>query len=585
MNEDQRPTLGRYIRRAAFLGLVAGLATLYLMLVGIIEAFQARPVISNLVGLGLIVPVIALLVVHHRAGRTPATWPEPTAGRERLVLAPIVSGLVAGLVIGAAVIAEQLLSVRDVLINLTPAVVGIIAVGTSYPVSVAAVIVLSTGLGVVAAVLHLLDPRVTKVLLTAAAAVLVMSLIEPLLRIVFLQLGLPSIATFLYRGGSQGLTQEAALLTFAVVLAAGAALVFRGRAARAKIEALPARQRTTMQVVGIAFVGVVLALMPAIVGTFLSEVVGTVGLYLLMGLGLNIVVGYAGLLDLGYVAFFAVGAYAAAILTSPVSALGWQLSLWAALPIIMLVAAFFGVAVGAPVLRLRGDYLAIVTLGFGEITRILLLSDWLRPLFGGAQGILQVPPPNLLGVQFFGPQQLYYPILISVIVGGVIAWSLANSRVGRAWNAMREDEDVAEATGINTTRYKLLAFAIGAVFGCVAGAFLAVKLGSVFPHNLNLLVSITVLSLIILGGMGSIRGVIVGALVLVGLPELLREFGEYRLLIYGVVLVAMMILRPEGLLPSATRRRELHEEEPEELQYLREAGADTGGPGISGAPA
>jgi branched-chain amino acid transport system permease protein len=145
---------------------------------------------------------------------------------------------------------------------------------------------------------------------------------------------------------------------------------------------------------------------------------------------------------------------------------------------------------------------------------------------------------------------------------------------------MREDEDVAEATGINTTRYKLLAFAFGAVFGCVAGAFFSIKIGSVFPHRLDILVSITVLSLIILGGMGSIRGVIVGALVLVGLPELLREFGEYRLLIYGFVLVTMMLLRPEGLLPSATRKRELHEEETPEEQYKQQAGGDIGS-GIS----
>jgi branched-chain amino acid transport system permease protein len=165
-----------------------------------------------------------------------------------------------------------------------------------------------------------------------------------------------------------------------------------------------------------------------------------------------------------------------------------------------------------------------------------------------------------------------------VVLGALVAYSLANSRVGRAWNAMREDEDVASATGINVTNYKLLAFALGAAFGCIAGAFLAVKLGSIFPHNLNLLVSITVLSLIILGGMGSIPGVIVGAFVLVGLPELLREFGEYRLLIYGAVLITMMLWRPEGLIPSAQRRRELHEEIGDEEQWQHESGAQTAPP-------
>jgi branched-chain amino acid transport system permease protein len=237
-----------------------------------------------------------------------------------------------------------------------------------------------------------------------------------------------------------------------------------------------------------------------------------------------------------------------------------------------------GLILGWPTLRLRGDYLAIVTLGIGEIVRIMLLSDALRPWTGGAQGILQVPPPSLLEIDFFRPQNLYYPILAFAVLGGFVAWSLANSRIGRAWNAMREDEDVAAATGINVVNYKLLAFALGAVFGCIAGAFLAVKLGSIFPHNLNILVSITVLSLIILGGMGSIPGVIVGAFVLVGLPELLREFGEYRLLIYGAVLITMMLLRPEGLIPSAQRRRELHEAESDEEQWQHQVGAQAGAP-------
>jgi branched-chain amino acid transport system permease protein len=330
---------------------------------------------------------------------------------------------------------------------------------------------------------------------------------------------------------------------------------------RQRVATLPPRQQRSLQIAAFVVGLLVLLWLPQLIGSFLSEVVGTVGLYILMGLGLNIVVGYAGLLDLGYVAFFAIGAYTMAILTSPVSALGIGMSFWLAIPIVMLIAGFAGLMIGAPVLRLRGDYLAIVTLGIGEIVRILLLSDALRPWTGGAQGILQVPPPALLDIDFFKPQNLYYPILGFVLVAAFVANSLANSRVGRAWNAMREDEDVAAATGINVTNYKLLAFALGATFGCIAGTFLAVKLGSVFPHKLDVIVSITVLSVIILGGMGSIPGVIVGALVLVGLPELLREFAEYRLLIYGAVLIGMMLWRPEGLIPSAQRRRELHEEE------------------------
>jgi branched-chain amino acid transport system permease protein len=234
-------------------------------------------------------------------------------------------------------------------------------------------------------------------------------------------------------------------------------------------------------------------------------------------------------------------------------------------PIVMVIGGVTGIIIGAPVLRLRGDYLAIVTLGFGEIARIIFLSDWMTPYVGGAQGIQQIPAPtlNLLGLslEFRKPQDIYYPILAACILAALAAWSFQRSRVGRAWTAMREDETVAEATGVNTTVYKLMAFAMGATFGAVAGAFYAAKIGVVFPQNLDIQISINALALIILGGMGSITGVIVGAFMLVGLPGLLREFAEYQLLIFGAVLVAMMLFRPEGLIPNRSRRAELHEEE------------------------
>jgi branched-chain amino acid transport system permease protein len=239
-----------------------------------------------------------------------------------------------------------------------------------------------------------------------------------------------------------------------------------------------------------------------------------------------------------------------------------------------------GIIIGAPVLRLRGDYLAIVTLGFGEIARIIFLSDWMTPYVGGAQGIQQIPAPtiNLLGLalEFRKPQDIYYPILVACILAALAAWSFQRSRVGRAWTAMREDETVAEATGVNTTVYKLMAFSMGATFGAVAGAFYAAKIGVVFPQNLDILISINALALIILGGMGSITGVIVGAFMLVGLPGLLREFAEYQLLIFGAVLVAMMLFRPEGLIPNRSRRAELHEEEGESGPEGADGG---GGPG------
>jgi branched-chain amino acid transport system permease protein len=304
-----------------------------------------------------------------------------------------------------------------------------------------------------------------------------------------------------------------------------------------------------------------LLLLPLVLGTYLTEVVNNVGLYVLMGLGLNIVVGFAGLLDLGYVAFFAIGAYVMGILTTQ-GHLGFiSMSFWTALPFSVGAATLAGIILGIPVLRMRGDYLAIVTLGFGEIIRILALSDMLKNWFGGAQGILQIPKPNIAGVDLVKPEYLFYVILLGALLALYVSWRLRDSRLGRQWMAMREDEDVAEAMGINLVSTKLLAFATGAAFSGLAGAIFASKLTSIFPHSFNLIVSINVLCLIIVGGLGSLPGVVVGALILVGLPELLREFAEYRMLMYGALLIVMMLLMPEGFIPSEVSKRELHAHE------------------------
>ncbi|MER3455396.1 MAG: branched-chain amino acid ABC transporter permease [candidate division GAL15 bacterium] len=310
-------------------------------------------------------------------------------------------------------------------------------------------------------------------------------------------------------------------------------------------------------VVGIAL----LALLPVAGGPFVAQVLVLVGLYTLMGLGLNLEVGLAGLLDLGFVAFFAIGAYTVGLLTSVGQHGIAHWSFWAAVPVAVLVSLVAGVILGIPVLGIRGDYLAIATLGFGEIVRLLVLSDALRPWLGGSQGVLSIPKPVLGGWELSGPQHLYYLTVVASAVVAYVAWRLQESRLGRAWMAIREDEDVAEALGINLVSVKLLAYGLGAAFAGVGGAIFAVMVGSVFPHSFQLLISIQVLALIIVGGMGSIPGVVVGSAVLIGLPELLREFGEFRFLVYGAALVAMMLLRPEGLLPAAAQRRELHAEE------------------------
>jgi branched-chain amino acid transport system permease protein len=332
----------------------------------------------------------------------------------------------------------------------------------------------------------------------------------------------------------------------------------RGPALRERLDELSPAQQKRMQLFGLLAGVLLLVILPELLGTYLSEVVNNVGLYILMGLGLNIVVGFAGLLDLGYVAFFAIGAYSMAVLTSQGSLGITGMTFWEALPFCILVAASAGIILGVPVLRMRGDYLAIVTLGFGEIIRILALSDMLKPFIGGAQGVLKIPKPPFFGLSLVKPEQFYYVVLGGCLLAAFVSYRLAESRLGRQWMAMREDEDVAEAMGIRLVSAKLLAFATGAAFSGMAGALFASKLTSIFPHSFSLIISINVLCLIIIGGMGSMPGVVVGALILVGLPELLREFAEYRLLMYGALLVVMMLAKPEGFWPSAIRQRELH---------------------------
>jgi len=305
-----------------------------------------------------------------------------------------------------------------------------------------------------------------------------------------------------------------------------------------------------------------LFLMPQRLGQYWNFTLGTVGIYVLMGLGLNIVVGLAGLLDLGYVAFFAVGAYTIGLLTAP-QPHGIMWDFWAVLPLGIVIASIAGILLGIPVLRLRGDYLAIVTLGFGEIIRVLARSDLLASFAGGPQGIRNIGGPSLFGNPLNSERAFMYFIIISIILVIFITTRLERSSVGRAWIAMREDETVAQAMGINTYRAKLLAFAIGAAFAGLGGVLFASRNQYTSPEDHSLLVSINVLALVIVGGMGSIPGVILGALALKGLPEMLRQLEDYRILAFGALLVVMMILRPEGLWPSTRRKIEIHTVEEE----------------------
>jgi branched-chain amino acid transport system permease protein len=313
----------------------------------------------------------------------------------------------------------------------------------------------------------------------------------------------------------------------------------------------------------IALLLLTVLVLPLSLGPFFAQVVALVAIYILMGLGLNITLGLAGLLDLGFVAFFAVGGYTVALLTSTAGFGIAELPFWAAVPFAVAFAFLFGAFLGLPILGIRGDYLAIATLGFGEIIRILSVSDLFRPILGGPQGITNIPRPIPVSPTdpLAGPNQIYYIALICAALIAFVALRLRDSRIGRAWLAIREDEDVAEALGINLVQTKILAYALGAAFAGLGGAVFVGLVGAMFPTSINLFVSINVAALIIVGGMGSIPGVIVGAIFLIGLPELFREFSEYRFLFYGAALILMMRFRPEGLLPSRTIKRELHVEE------------------------
>jgi branched-chain amino acid transport system permease protein len=541
-----------------------------------IDSFQTRDTIADLVTLGSMLPILILILVGWRAA-SPVKGAEQALPAGRTLLLGGVAGATGGLILALLAIAITVVNVRWILVNATPGLAEILQFGQGSLVGSLILIAGGAVLGLAGASLHVLPSAMARSLAAAFVATLAVSLLEPFLGAVLRNLGLDFLEEIFFSGG--GLTLVGAVIVFALTAAAVYGWATRGERARERVAAMPADRRRNAKLIWYGVLVLLLLALPQLVGQRLSEVVGTVGLYVLLGLGLNIVVGFAGLLDLGYVAFYAVGAYTTAVLTSPGSpAFSPELPFWGALPFVIIAAAMIGLMVGTPVLRLRGDYLAIVTLGFGEIARTVFLSAWAQPVVGGAQGILSIPPPLPFARD---PQSIYYPILLFCIIAAVAATSLASSRVGRAWNAMREDESVAEATGVNTTVYKLLAFMLGAAFGCLSGALFAAKIGVVFPQSFDILVSINALALIILGGMGNIAGVVVGAIVLVGLPELLREFAEYRLLIYGAVLVAMMLLRPEGLLPSRQRQAELHERESDEDQYAETSGEETGRPVVT----
>lgn len=534
------------------IGLLMGLVILVASVIGMVETFNERALIVGYLTLGQLLLFVPALYGGY------LTVP---AGEHRAVPQRLLGGLVAGLVASIPVILLVLLAtawpeIRTYFVNVSPKLINILTSGRPTGAGIALLAVEMTALGLIGAAIHLIPERIRRPIIIALIVTTVFALFSDVPLNIANQLLERSTVRILF--GTKGITPLAAVIVFVVSLIAAFFWTMKGRSAlqRRRAAQTPAQAKRSQQIATIVLL-LVLLVLPRILGIFLTNVLDQVGIFVLMALGLNIVVGFAGLLDLGYVAFFAIGSYVTALLTSTGN-LGMGMNFWVAVPIAVMAATLAGIILGVPVLRMRGDYLAIVTLGFGEIIRVLVRSDLMKPVIGGAQGILKIGRPSIGGFDFVTPLHFYYLILLGCILAWFIAGRLRDGRIGRRWMAMREDEDVAEAVGINLVATKLLAFSIGAAFAGLAGALFAPRIGSVFPNSFELLISINVLAIVIVGGIGSLPGVVLGAFVLVGLPELLREFEEYRLLMYGILLIVMMLVRPEGLWPSAITRRELH---------------------------
>jgi len=551
------------------LGLIGGACLVLLSLIGMVEAFNQREIISDVISMGQSLLLFTAMFIAYLAA---------ASGRKRglgqSISASIPAGLIMAGMLALLVLLGQTINMRQVFINASPVLFQILIFQQEHLWAGIGLLLFAGVLtGLSAGLLRILPDRMRRVLMTGICSIAIVGLLQDLITPILSEWGpLADLTDLLFPGN--GLSVSGALGVFIVAAALTGVWSFKRQAVQTRIRALPPKSRRSLNLAAVLVGVLVLLVLPQVLGLFLSEVMTIVGLYILLGLGLNIVVGFAGLLDLGYVAFFAIGSYTVAILTSPeLGFFDWNF--WQALPLAVLFGVIAGVILGVPVLKMRGDYLAIATLGFGEIIRILVLSDFLRPWLGGAQGIGKIPKAEIAGFEFATPQEIYYLILVGCVLVGFVSWRLRDSRLGRAWMAVREDEDVAQAMGINLVSTKLLAFATGAGFSALSGAIFATKLGSVYPHSFNVMISINILCVIIVGGMGSMPGVAVGALALVGLPELLREFADYRLLVYGAALMAMMLLRPEGLWPEATRQRELHEEEdPVRASKLAEESAE-----------
>jgi branched-chain amino acid transport system permease protein len=538
-------------------GLAFGTFALIVCLIGLAGALSERFIIAGVLNSGqAIVYGLMGLAGWFAARHISRENGNPVSS----ILMGALAGLSGSLILAIFVALGSVINFRSILVNASPVLYNLLTFenAESLPVGIPLILVAGALTGAIGAALYVMPVMWRNAVLAGMGGVFVIGLLQDLTALV-IQTGLGQDARRFFFGRS-GLTTVGTVIVFIAPFLYTLGRSMFGERVRSQVAIQsPATQR------GLRIFGTVLGLvflfaLPFFVGRFPSEVANNVMLLgIMMALGLNIVVGFAGMLDLGYVGFFAIGAYTVGMLTSPegIQRLGYApVDFWVALPIAVLVSVIAGVILGIPVLKMRGDYLAIVTLGFGEIIRILFLSNALKDIVNGAQGLTRIPPINIGTLRFQDPEILYYLILAAVGITWFVSTRLRDSRLGRAWMAIREDEDVAEAMGIDLVATKLLAFGTGAAMAGFGGAIFAAKLQSIVPQTFDLLISINALAVIIIGGLGSIPGVFVGALLLIGVPELLREFAEYRLWAYGVLLVLMMLFRPAGFIPPRIQKRE-----------------------------
>ena len=546
--EERRVTPWRYVLQT---GVQIGLLGIFLTVVGILGMFNKRPVFVGHLTLGYAALVLTFLLAGILVARR---RPFPTT--PQILLAGVVAGVLGAAILSLLPTLMSFFNLRSIFVSLDSLIYKMLTFGMSAPAGIAALITLGAGLGLLGAFLLELPERIRRPLSAGLIAAGLAGLFQELIRPILANSRMSKpIHDLLYTW--TGLTLRGAIIIFLIAAAGTFIWLLSREKVTSRLNQVPLQQRQRIRWTFIAAALMLAALFPLYAGNFIGQVLLTVGLFTLMGMGLNLEVGIAGLLDLGFVAFYAVGAYVTGLLMADSPFALAHLSFWEAMPIAVLCSVIMGIIFGIPVLKVRGDYLAVATMGLGEIVRVIVLSDAAAPLLGGAKGVLQIPRPVIGDVHLNTPVSLFYLTLLASLIAAYAAWRLEESRLGRAWKAIRDDEDVAQALGINLIRVKLLAYGLGAAFAGLAGSIFAVMLGTIYPHSFQLIISINILALIIVGGMGSLPGVALGAIVLIGLPELLREFGEFRYLFYGLAIVAVMRIKPEGLWPSAAKLREM----------------------------